>query len=66
MRLYPNTATIGELSLKRGAGNAVTLTYAGTLLSSTKLSGPWTPVPAQISPYPLPETGSQMFYRVLP
>jgi len=65
MRLYPNTASIGEMKLQR-SGSSSTLTYAGTLVSSTSLAGPWTAVPAQTSPYQLPETGSQMFYRVLP
>jgi len=65
IRLYPNTATIGELILRQSGGKA-TLTYAGTLVSSTSLAGPWTPVPAQCSPYAIPGAGTQMYYRVLP
>lgn len=47
-------------------GNATpTITYTGTLLSSTNLAGPYLPVAGASPPsYALPVTGSQMFYRV--
>ena len=42
-----------------------TVTYTGTLLSSTNLAGPYLPVAGASPPlYTIPATGSQMFYRV--
>jgi hypothetical protein len=42
-----------------------TITYTGTLLSSTNLAGPYLPVAGASSPsYAVPVAGSQMFYRV--
>ncbi|HEY1789360.1 MAG TPA: glycosyl hydrolase family 79 C-terminal domain-containing protein [Verrucomicrobiae bacterium] len=42
-----------------------TITYTGTLLSSTNLAGPYLPVAGAAPPlYNVPIVGSQMFYRV--
>jgi hypothetical protein len=47
-----------------GAGSA-TLTWSqGTLLQATSLAGPWTTNSAT-SPYLVPETNSQMFFKVI-
>lgn len=47
------------------ADAALTLTYSGTLLSSTNLAGPYLPVAGASPPlYAVPATSSQMFYRV--
>jgi hypothetical protein len=53
------TPTIG---ITRSAGN-VSITYTGTLLSSTNVVGPYNPVSGASSPYPVTTTGKQMFYR---
>lgn len=64
VRLYPNTAAIGAISAAK-AGNQVSISYAGTLVTSTSLNGPWTVVPQQSSPYLTTPSGSR-FYRVIP
>jgi len=47
------------------ADSAPTITYTGTLLSSTNLAGPYLPVSGASPPlYYVPIAGSQMFYRV--
>jgi hypothetical protein len=48
-----------------GSGNYVTITYVGTLLSSTNVTGPYTTnsVDGAISPYTTPATNAQQFYR---
>jgi Concanavalin A-like lectin/glucanases superfamily len=44
-------------------GSNLTVTYNGTLLSSTNVAGPYTPVSGASSPYTMPPTNAQMFYR---
>ena len=39
------------------------ITYTGALLSSTNVAGPYAPVMGATSPYPVPQTDSQRFYR---
>jgi len=52
------------LSIAPSGAGKVTLTWPqGTLLQSTSLAGPWTTNTAS-SPYSLPATNSQMFFRV--
>lgn len=38
--------------------------FSGTLQSATNLAGPYNPVGGASSPYTVPITNSQMFYRV--
>ncbi len=45
------------------AGANVVITYTGTLLSSTNVSGPYSPITGASSPYSTPTTNPQMFYR---
>lgn len=65
VRLYPNAASIGAISATKVGGN-ISITYSGTLVSSTSLNGPWTVVPKQSSPYVAAPTGARLFYRVIP
>jgi hypothetical protein len=47
------------------SGNNLILTWpGGTLLESTNVNGPWTPVTGATSPYPVGPTGAMKFYRV--
>ncbi len=46
------------------SGTDAMINYTGQLLCSTNIAGPWTPVPGAASPYVIPTTNSQMFYRV--
>jgi hypothetical protein len=43
--------------------NNLIITYNGTLLSSTGVNGPYTPVGGAASPYIVPVTNTQEFYR---
>jgi hypothetical protein len=43
--------------------NQLVLTYVGTLISSTNVAGPYTPVTGAASPYSVPATNAQQFYR---
>ncbi|MGH7951056.1 MAG: LamG-like jellyroll fold domain-containing protein [Limisphaerales bacterium] len=45
------------------SGSQLIINYTGTLLSSTNVVGPYTPVPSATSPYTVTPTESQMFYR---
>ncbi|MCX6924610.1 MAG: hypothetical protein NT154_15550, partial [Verrucomicrobia bacterium] len=65
VRLYSGTAAVGAIQTV-WSGSQVSLTFAGTLVSSTSLTGPWTVVPQQSSPYPVTPAGPQLYYRVLP
>jgi hypothetical protein len=64
-QLY-NTAApaVPTISLTE-TGNQLMITYTGTLLSSTNAAGPYNPVAGAFSPYTVPVTGSQRFYRSL-
>jgi len=64
VRLY-DTASIGAIKVAL-VGGQVSVTYSGTLVSSTSLSGPWTVVPKQSSPYLATPTAARVFYRVIP
>ncbi len=64
VRLYANAASIGAISAAK-AGSQVSITYSGTLVTSSSLNGPWTVVPQQGSPYLATPSGSR-FYRVIP
>ena len=46
-----------------GASNQINWTL-GTLLSSTNVAGPYTPVPGATSPFTMPLTGTSQFYRI--
>jgi hypothetical protein len=65
VRLYASSAQIGAISLTRVSGQ-ILITFSGTLVSSGNITGPWTVVPKQSSPYQVTPTGSRLFYRVLP
>jgi hypothetical protein len=46
-------------------GGQLTLHWVlGTLVQSTNIVGPYTPVPGAASPYPLPTTGTREFFRI--
>jgi hypothetical protein len=45
------------------SGSSLVVTYTGTLLSSTNLSGPYNPVQGAASPYATQATNAQVFYR---
>jgi hypothetical protein len=48
------------------SGNHMTLTWpVGTLLGSTNVTGPYTAVQGAASPYPVPTSAPQFYYRVL-
>jgi hypothetical protein len=66
VRLYSNTAQIGTVNAVLLPTGQVSVTYAGTLVSSTSLNGPWNVVPKQSSPWVISPTGARTFYRVLP
>jgi hypothetical protein len=55
--LAPPTLTIAI------SGNQVVLTYVGTLLSATNVTGPYNIVNGASSPYIVPQTSAQTFYR---
>jgi hypothetical protein len=53
------------LQIARSGAGSATLTWSqGTLLEATSLAGPWTTNSAT-SPYLVPETNSQMFFKVI-
>ena len=60
-RFY-SVATVPTISLADSGNNPI-ITYTGTLLSSTNVAGPYSPVTGASSPYPVPQTDSQRFYR---
>jgi hypothetical protein len=51
-----------SLSLNR-SGSQIVITYTGTLVSSTNVTGPYTPVSGAGSPYNVPVDAAQKFYR---
>jgi hypothetical protein len=62
VRLY--SVPVGTISASR-SGSQVSISFAGTLVTSTSLNGPWTVVPMQSSPYLTTPSGSR-YYRVIP
>ncbi len=54
--------TTPTLSIAHVGGNVV-LTFTGTLQSATNVKGPYTDVTAATSPYTVPATGAEMFFR---
>jgi hypothetical protein len=66
VRLYSNTAQIGTVNAVLLPTGQVSVNYAGTLVSSTSVNGPWTVVSKQISPWVVTPTGARTFYRVIP
>ena len=69
MVVQPATAVI--IDLQAGppqisgmlSGKNLVVTYAGTLLSSTNVTGPYAPVAGAASPFTIPITNSSQFYR---
>ena len=67
--VLPTTAVIIDLQNSTPTisvappGSKMGIVYTGTLLSSTNLSGAYQPVPNATSPYPIPATNAQQFYR---
>jgi hypothetical protein len=64
---YTNALTFGQIQAVYGIPT-ITMTnlviqYTGTLLSSTNVSGPYNPVGGASSPYTVPATNAQQFYR---
>ncbi|HEY4415648.1 MAG TPA: LamG-like jellyroll fold domain-containing protein [Verrucomicrobiae bacterium] len=60
----PVLPTDANLTLAPQAGGGFQLNWSqGTLLESTNVTGPWT-TNAAASPYTIPTTGSQKFYRI--
>jgi hypothetical protein len=51
------------VSLSRNSGSQLVITYTGTLLSSTNAAGPYMIVTGATSPYVIPATNQQQFYR---
>jgi hypothetical protein len=56
------TALTPAISAAFHTGNLV-ITYAGALVSSTNVAGPYTPVSNAATPYLVPTTNTQQFYR---
>jgi hypothetical protein len=52
------------LTLSQSGGSFVLTYSAGTLVSSSGVAGPYTPVNGASSPYTIPTTGAQQFYQV--
>jgi hypothetical protein len=46
-----------------GSGNHLVITYTGTLLSSTNVTGPYSPVTGASPPYTISPSNARMFYR---
>ncbi|HEV2330035.1 MAG TPA: LamG-like jellyroll fold domain-containing protein [Verrucomicrobiae bacterium] len=65
--LYTNAFVLGPqtLHITQAAPNVVLTWGAGTLLQSTNVNGPWTTNSAATSPYSLPATGTEQFFRLL-
>jgi hypothetical protein len=51
-----------SISIK-GSGTSVVLTWTGTLLQSTNVTGPWVTNSAAVSPLTVAPAGPRMFYR---
>lgn len=51
------------ISASAGAGNAVVISYTGKLLSATNVTGPYTPIQNATSPYTVPTTNPQLFFK---
>jgi hypothetical protein len=58
----PNNNSLGIGATR--SGNNMIITYVGTLLSSPGVAGPYAPVVGATSPYTVPITSTQQFYRV--
>jgi hypothetical protein len=52
------------LTIAPSGANVVVTWPSGTLLQSTNLLGPWTPVTSAVSPYTTPATNTLQFFRV--
>jgi len=59
--LYVVAPTIG---ITRSGKNVVLTWIGGTLVQSSSVKGPWTPVGGATSPYTVPATGGAEFYRL--
>jgi hypothetical protein len=60
--LFAGAVVTPTISISR-SGNNISIIYTGTLLSSTNVAGPYTQVQGASSPYPVPMTAPQTFYR---
>jgi len=65
LSLYVVTTVTPTISISR-LGTAPVITYTGTLLSSTNVVGPYSPVSGATSPYTVPLDAPQTFYRTGP
>lgn len=63
--LYVSSVTTPTINISQ-SGGTVMISYTGTLLSSTNVLGPYSAVQGASSPYTVPTTGAQMFYRTGP
>jgi hypothetical protein len=56
------STALPTISVAAQAGRVV-INYVGALLSSTNVSGPYMPVSNATTPYIIPATNAQQFYR---
>jgi hypothetical protein len=63
--LYVGSTVTPTISISR-LGTSPVITYTGTLLSSTNVTGPYNPVSGASSPYTVPLVDPQTFYRTGP
>lgn len=67
VRIYPNAAAIGAASVAKLPGGKVSVSFVGTLVTSSSLTGPWTPLPNAASPYVVtPAPRAKQYFRVIP
>ena len=63
-QLYCDAAACPPVISLERSGNSLIITYTGTLVSSTNVTGPYAPVAGASPPsYTTSPTGAQMFYR---
>ena len=65
--LYNGVAVLGPqtITITHSGSNVVLNWQHGTLLQSTSVSGPWTTINAAASPYTVPATSGNKFFRLL-
>lgn len=61
---FAATGQTGALTLNQSGSNVVLTWNAGLLQQADSLTGPWTDLPAAISPLTTPATGAGKFYRL--
>jgi regulation of enolase protein 1 (concanavalin A-like superfamily) len=68
IRMYRSIPAITQLSAAVVGGKVVVSYTAGTLATASKITGPWTPLGPQPSPYVVtpPAGAATVFYRIIP